>query len=116
MNRQQLQESKCQECGSIPPCWKRIDGVRDWGALGTGERWHCDNCDSYLVIVPFEPLDHEPVRGSEIDNWIVANRDKYAVGESEWDALDDLLDLYRMMADEGITLLEARMGGGSRDE
>lgn len=61
MNRQELLEAKCPECGSTPPCWHKTDDSQDWGDLGTGERWHCDSCDAFRVIVAFDPEDEVTV-------------------------------------------------------
>jgi hypothetical protein len=45
-----------------------------------------------------------PKRGDQIDTWIKAFRDIYPNTSNEWDALDALLDDYRLRADYGYSL------------
>ena len=112
MNREEYLKSKCPGCGTLHPLWGQVDDSIA-GPDGVGPRWHCTVCDEYRVIVPFEESDHEPERGSEVEQWIKHRRDSFGAtdgGENppEWRALDDLLDSYREMADAGLSIKEAR--------
>ena len=49
---------------------------------------------------------HQPRRGSDVEAWIKRERDLNAPGCGEHTALDDLLDDYRLRADEGRTLTD----------
>jgi hypothetical protein len=51
------------------------------------------------LVVP-----HVPMRGSDVEAWIKANRDSYGSDWPEWFALDLLLDNYRLKADTGASL------------
>lgn len=56
-------------------------------------------------LVPFAPLapvPHQPRRGDAIEAWLKEQRDRHADGytrDPEWEALDGLLDTYRLHAD-----------------
>ena len=112
MNKEEHLRSKCPGCGAKPTLWKQVDDSIE-GPDGVGPRFHCDVCDEYRVIVPFEENDHAPERGSEVERWIKHWRDNFGAtggGENppEWRAIDDLLDSYRDMADAGLSIKEAR--------
>jgi len=119
MNSEEYLKSKCPGCGSLPPLWKEVDDSIA-GPDGVGPRFHCSVCDEYRVIVPFEPNDHEPVRGSEVELWVKHWRDNYTATDGggnppEWFALGALLDSYRDMADAGMSVKEARELSGGFD-
>lgn len=45
-----------------------------------------------------------PRRGDEFEAWIKRQRDEFSVGSYPWNALDELLDSYRLHADTGTPL------------
>jgi hypothetical protein len=47
---------------------------------------------------------HQPMRGDAVEAWIKAQRDCYTEGTESWHALDDLLDDYRLLSDQGEAL------------
>lgn len=50
---------------------------------------------------------HQPYRGSDVEAWLKAQRDRWpnAPGtQIEWRMLDDLLEQYRLKADTGLLL------------
>lgn len=47
---------------------------------------------------------HIPQRGSDVEEWIKARRDVWSPDSQSWQALDDLLDDYRLHADTGSPL------------
>lgn len=50
---------------------------------------------------------HRPERGSDVEAWIKAKRNRFMQLEDvEWFAIDDMLDEYRLRADTGTNLLE----------
>lgn len=57
-----------------------------------------------------QPAGHQPRRGDAFEAWLKAQRDDYASDRANdhtmYDALDDLLDLYRLHADTGTPLGE----------
>lgn len=64
-------------------------------------------------------IAHQPRRGDQVEAWLKAQRDDWASDRADvpatYDALDDLLDLYRLHADTGTPLgehvCEARVVG-----
>lgn len=48
---------------------------------------------------------HSPRRGSDVEAWLKAERDKYQERTEAWYALDELLDDYRLRADTGRGLM-----------
>jgi hypothetical protein len=51
-----------------------------------------------------EPVYHQPHRGDEIEAWIKAARDGWDKYTHSWEALNDLLEDYRLKADTGMPL------------
>jgi hypothetical protein len=56
-----------------------------------------------------EPAPHQPYRGSDVETFIKRARDQYppdgdSYGSERWDALNGLLDAYRLHADTGASL------------
>lgn len=54
-------------------------------------------------------IPHQPRRGSDVEQWLRRKRDEYEVAPgvrdaAEWNALDNLLDDYRLHADTGTPL------------
>jgi hypothetical protein len=52
---------------------------------------------------------HQPSRGSDVEAWLKAERDKHLTGSRgwrtpEWSALDSALEDYRLRADTGLYL------------
>lgn len=48
-----------------------------------------------------------PARGDAVETWLKAQRDRYADGytrDPQWEALDAVLDAYRLHADTGTPL------------
>ena len=50
---------------------------------------------------------HWPKRGSDVEVWLMAQRDLYELGSREWVSLDQSLDEYRLRADHGRKLSDS---------
>ena len=63
--------------------------------------------------------DHYPHRGDQVEAWIKDRRDQYpkdtATYGAEWNALDLLLDEYRLASDTGQSLENMVNGEEERD-
>ncbi|MEV8324567.1 hypothetical protein [Kitasatospora sp. NPDC056731] len=60
-----------------------------------------------------EPL---PRRGDQFEQWLKARRDECARSSEQWQALDGLLDTYRLHADTGTPLDEHTCESGTPDD
>jgi hypothetical protein len=66
-------------------------------------------------------VSHQPIREDDVTMWLKARRDRYRIYHNAgcsgaglgavYDALDDLLDEYRLRADLGLDLFEEVDGG-----
>lgn len=57
-------------------------------------------------VLSAPPAVHEPRRGSDVEQWLRRERDRYGQDRSvtEWRVLDDLIDDYRLHADTGVPI------------
>lgn len=83
--------------------------ARNQGHKSWGDWW------AQLVndVRPPEP----PRRGDAVEAWLKACRDDHSQAhDTEWDVIDQLLDLYRLHADTGTPLGEHVCEGGNVDD
>jgi hypothetical protein len=59
-----------------------------------------------------EPEPHRPTRGSDVEAWIKADRDRRPRTSPAYVTLDRLLDDYRLRADVGALLTDPRPSEG----
>lgn len=81
-----------------------------WATANLFQRYRFKEMVLPLLAATVSILDDEPHkarRGDEVEAWIKAARDEYTEDpdmEGPWDALDNLLDDYRLAADTGRPL------------
>lgn len=73
--------------------------TRTYANAGQRGRDHVPGC----FAVP-----HQPRRGSDVEAFIKAWRDRYQEGGMVWTALDEALDDYRLRSDVGADLVVPR--------
>jgi len=64
------------------------------------------------VAGPGPAVSPVPMRGDEVEAWLLRKRDKMSRISDEWATLDWLLDDYRELADAGTPLREDEVSGG----
>lgn len=96
----ELSDIQCARCGEYghTAYWHRA-------CMVCGSKSHVSARDAEW---PSREIDHattmQPKRGDEVEAWLKHVRDEYPHGYGEWNALDNLLDEYRLRADTGLTL------------
>jgi hypothetical protein len=89
---------------------EKIIGAEAWQAMGLAMRYEFKNSVLPVITALVEVLDSEPhraKRGSDVEAWIKAARDLHDERVyGPYEALNDLLDDYRLHADTGTALNE----------
>lgn len=72
--------------------------------------------DAFLHRGPGYDVPPLPQRGDHVEAWLKEQRDQYPDNTTMWDALDNLLDDYRLHADTRTPLDEHVCMGGYWDD